>query len=123
MYLVNANVNLIVEICNSSQKWKIINANTSAKNMKYMKKDYILNPATCIYKNCKYLASIIYNSIIMCDEIIDAVATKTVPTIFNEKIAICKTQKFYILLVFLLMTIALLIPVSVYCYPIKYWAK
>ena len=34
-----------------------------------------------------------------------------------------KTQNFYILLSFLLITIALLIAVSIYFYLIKYWAK
>ena len=34
--------------------------------------------------------------------------------------AIFKTQNFYILLAFLLITIALLIAVSIYCYLIKY---
>ena len=37
---------------------------------------------------------------------------------FNEK-----TQNFYILLAFSLITIALLVAVSVYCYLIKYQAK
>ena len=35
------------------------------------------NPATCSCKNGKYLASITDNSVIMCDEIIDAGKTKT----------------------------------------------
>ena len=48
---------------------------------------------------------------------------KTTPTSFNEKKATCKTQGFYILLSFLLITIALLIAVSIYCYLIKYWKK
>ena len=42
---------------------------------------------------------------------------------FNEEKAACKTQNFYILLAFLLITIALLIAVSIYCYLIKYRAK
>ena len=37
-------------------------------------KKYIWSPATCSCKNCKYLASIIDDSFIMCDEIIDAEA-------------------------------------------------
>ena len=42
--------------------------------------------------------------------------TKIIPTNFNEKKATCKTQNFYILLVFLLITIAsLLIAFSIYC--------
>ena len=48
---------------------------------------------------------------------------KTVPTNFNRKNITCKTQNFYILLAFLLITIALLIAVSIYCYLIKYQAK
>ena len=82
------------------------------------KKDYIWNPATCSCKNGKYLAGNIGDSVITFDEIIEE--TKTVPTNFNEKNKTCKTQSFYILLVFLLITIALLIAVSIYCYLIKY---
>ena len=40
-----------------------------------------------------------------------------------KKKAFCKTQNLYILLVFLLITIALLIAVSVYCYLINHRAK
>ena len=40
-----------------------------------------------------------------------------------KKNATCKTQNFYILLAFLLITIVLLIAVSIYCYLIKYRAK
>ena len=66
---------------------------------------------------------------ITCDEIIGAEAkrkneeAKTVPTNFNEKKVACKTQNSYILLAFLLISIALLIAVSIYCYLIKYRAN
>ena len=61
----------------------------------------------------------------MCDEVIESYneETKTIPTNFNEKKATCKTQNFYILLAFLLITIALLIAVCIYCYLIKYRTK
>ena len=61
------------------------------------------------------------DSVIMCDEIIESYyeETKTILLSFNEKKATCKTQNFYILLAFLLITIALLIAVSIYCYLIK----
>ena len=61
------------------------------------------------------------DSAITCDEIIDMdVEAKSndeakpnnEKTNFNEKKAACKTQNFYILLTFLLITIALLIAVS-----------
>ena len=48
--------------------------------------------------------------------------TKTILTKINKKKA-CKTQKFYILLAFLLITIASLKAVSIYYYLIKYRAK
>ena len=44
-------------------------------------------------------------------------------TNFNKKKATCKTQKFYISLAFLLITIALLRGVSIYCYLTKYRPK
>ena len=84
-----------------------------------MWKDYIWNPSTCICENRKYLVSVMDDSVITCNEIIE----ETVPTNFNEKKAICKMQKFYILVAFLLITLALLIAVSIYCYLIKYQAK
>ena len=51
------------------------------------------------------------DSAIMCDEIIESYdeETKTIPTNFNEKKATCKAKNFYILLAFLLITIASLI--------------
>ena len=51
------------------------------------------NPATCNCENSKYVESIIDNSVIKCDEIIETtkrtVLTKTVPTNFNEKMVTC----------------------------------
>ena len=48
--------------------------------------------------------------------------TKIILTNFNEKRPACKTQNIYILLVFLLITTALLIAVSMYYYMIKHRA-
>ena len=59
------------------------------------------------------------DSAITCGEIIE----ETNPTNFNENNATCKTQNFYILLAFLLITFALLIVVSICCYLIKHRAK
>ena len=58
------------------------------------------------------------DSVITCDEIISVDKTN-----FNEKNIACKTQNFYILLDFLLITIALVIAVSIYFYLIKHQAK
>ena len=65
------------------------------------------------------------DSAITCDEVIESYnkETKTISKKFNEKKATFKTQIFYILIVFLLITIALLIAVSIYCYLIKYRAR
>ena len=59
----------------------------------------------------------------MCDETIE---TKTVPTkSISTKASLTKSTSmdFYILLAFLLITIALLIAVSIYCFFIKYQTK
>ena len=63
-----------------------------------MQKRYFWNPATCNCKNGQYLASIVGNSVITCDEITEemkaisktSVPTKIVPTetfpiYFNKK--------------------------------------
>ena len=73
------------------------------------------------------------DSAIWCDKVIksyneDADAKsydeiKTISTNFNEKNITCKAQNFYIFFVFLLITIALLVAISIYCYLIKYRAK
>ena len=65
------------------------------------------------------------DSVIMWDEVIDSYdeERKTAPANFNEENITCKTQSFYILLTFLLITIALLIAVNIYCYVIKYQGK
>ena len=85
---------------------------------------HVLNPATCNCENGKYLASIVDDSAIS-DGVIKSYdeEIKTIPTNFNEKNRTCKTQFFYILLVFLLISIALLIAVSISCYLINYQAK
>ena len=61
----------------------------------------------------------------MCNEVAASCddKIKTIPTNFNEKKAICKTQNYDILLAFLLIAIAFLIAVSIYCYFIKYQTK
>ena len=57
----------------------------------------------------KYLASIMDDSAITCDEIIEShnEETKTMSTNFNEKKATCKTKNVYILLSFLLISLVL----------------
>ena len=56
------------------------------------------------------------------DEVIESYneETKPIPINFNEKKATCKTENLFILLAFLLITIALLAAVSIYFYLIKY---
>ena len=58
-----------------------INVNASVRNTIYAK-----NSDTYSCENGKYLASIIDNSVIACDETIEE--TKTIPTNFNEKSAL-----------------------------------
>ena len=78
----------------------------------------------CSCENWKYVVIIMHNLFIMCDEVTESYnkETKTIPTNFNEKKATFKMQYFYLSLAFLLITVALLITVSIYCYLIKYQA-
>ena len=99
---------------NSDQWWNNNKCQCECKKCYACEKDYIWNPSIYSCENGKYLASIMDDSAIICDKV------KTIPTNFNKKKAICKTQNFYILLTFLLITIALLIVVSIYCYLIKH---
>ena len=77
--------------CNSNQNRNNDKCRRQCKKHHTCGKDYIWNPATCSYKNGKFITSIVDNLIITCDEIIDAEAksyeeeTKTVTTNFNEK--------------------------------------
>ena len=70
-----------------------INVNVSVKNIMYVKKSCIWNPVTCSCENGKYLASIMDNSAITCNEIVEE-EIKTVTTNFNERKAIYKTKNF-----------------------------
>ena len=54
----------------------------SVKKRHVCEKDYIWNPATRSCENGKYLASIMDDSVITCDEIIEET---TFSTNFNEK--------------------------------------
>ena len=90
-----------------------------------MWKKYIWNPATCSCENGKYvLLTIIDDSVIRYGEIMEE--TKTVPTKSTSTKAVlrkCTSINFYIVLVFLLITITLLIAVNIYWYLIKYQTK
>ena len=83
----------------------MINVNLSAKKHCTCEKHNICNPATCDCENGKHLASIIDNSMITCDEIIDAkaksydeVKKKTVTTSLMQKMqfVIPKISIFYL---------------------------
>ena len=104
--------------CNSDQWWNNDKCQCDCKKHHFCEKDYVWNPATCNCENGKYLASIMVDSGIICDEIVYEEETN-----FNERNIAFKTQNFYILLTFLLITITSLIAVSIYCYLIKYRVK
>ena len=105
--------------CNSGQWWNKDKCRCEGKKHHLCEKDYVWNPAPGSCENGKYFASIMGDSTIMYNEIIDVYDE----TQFNEKKANCKTQNVYILLTILLITTALLIAISIYCYLIKYQAK
>ena len=57
--------------CNSDQWWNNDKYRFECKKRPVCEKDYTWTPATCSCKYDKYLASIIDDSVIMCDEVID----------------------------------------------------
>ena len=68
--------------CNSNQKWNNDEYRYECKKHYICEKDDIWNSAACSC-NGKYLASIVDDSVITRDAIIEEI--KTVPTNFNEK--------------------------------------
>ena len=126
MYDAKVNVNLMKENLIQVKSGITKHVDANVKFITYVKIYYIWKSATCSCENGKYLASIMGDKMITCDEIINAEAksydeeTKTVTTNFNGKNIICKTKTFYILFAFLLITTALLIAASICCYLIKY---
>ena len=64
----------------------------------------------------KFLASIMYDSMITFDEVIKSYdeETKIISTNFNEKKVTFKTQSFYVSIAFLLIIMALLIAVRIW---------
>ena len=96
------------KICNSNQKWNNDKCWCECKNPKehYMrKKIYFWNLATCSCENGKCARSIT-DSVVICDEIIDAtktVPTKTIPT--KTASTKCTLKTVYISLSFLLIII------------------
>ena len=108
--------------CKSNQCWNKNKCWYECKKCYTCEKDYVWNPSTGNCKDEKYLASNKNDSIIICDEVLESCNEEinTIPTNFNERKVACKTQSFYILLVFLLVTIVLLIAASIYCYVIQY---
>ena len=84
---MDVNVSLMKQNIRQANCGVMINANGSLKNIKYVKKYiYICNPATCKYENGKYLASIMDDSVITFDKVIESYneEIKTIPTDFNE---------------------------------------
>ena len=72
--------------CNSNQKWNNDKCQCKCKKDRTCKKDYSLNPSTCICQNGKYLENIADSAVIKCDEIINATnigstnVANTIPT-------------------------------------------
>ena len=108
--------------CNSNQMWNYNKFLCECKNLRKhyaWEKDYILNSISCTCENNKCLGSIIKNSMIIRDKIIkltNPAPLKTIPIKSISKTFIFSTY-------FLLVTIARLIAVSIYCNLMKYLPK
>ena len=81
---MNVNVNLTAkDVIQIKFRIKVnIDINAKIQEKHVYKKCYVQNPATCSCENGRYAKSIIDDSVIMCDEIIES--PKTVPENPNE---------------------------------------
>ena len=90
--------------CNSNQWWNNHKCQCDCKRHHICEKDYIWNFATRSCKNGKYLASIIDNLVIICNEITDVDAetkvndeeTKPIPTYLKKLLVKHKISIFYL---------------------------
>ena len=126
IYHANINVNVMEQNFIPTTGRVTINVNVIVKNIIYVKKNIFGIQLYAFVKNGKYLASMVDNSAIICEEVIVIDVddkTKTIPINFNENKLTCKTPKIFILFSSLLITIVLLRAVSIYCYLIKYQAN
>ena len=87
--------------CSSDQWWNSNKCRCESKKHHVCEKDYVWNPASCSCENGKYLASIMDESAITWDEIIESIDEETN---FNEKKepVKCKISRFYMHFYYLL---------------------
>ena len=81
---MNVNVDLMKKSVIQINGGIMINVDVSVKNVMYVKKKYVRNPATCNCKNGKYLASFMDDSAITNDEVIES---------YNEDQKLSRTTK------------------------------
>ena len=74
--------------CKSNQWWNNYKCEFECKKIHICDKEYVWNPSKCICENEKYLESIMADSAILCDDVINPYdeEIKTIPTNFDEKI-------------------------------------
>ena len=70
-----------------------VNVDVRVKNIIYVKQNHIWNPSKCSCENGKYLASIMNDSAIMCDEVIKSYDKKA-KTSFNKFQQILTKKKY-----------------------------
>ena len=94
--------------CNSDQWWNNDKCWCECKKHHICEKDYVWNPATCNCENGKYLASIMDDSAIMCDEVIESYKEDAEAKSYQEtkfllflirKYEKCKRKTFSIILI------------------------
>ena len=109
---MNVNVDLMEQNLIQINGGITINVDVSVKKFMLYEKGYVWNPAKCNCENGKYLASIIDDSAIIFDDVIESYDEEINS---NENKAICKIQSFYILPAFLLITITSLFFYLCFC--------
>ena len=109
--------------CSLNQWWNNDKCWCEYKKHHLREKDYAWNPATCSCENGKYLATATDDLVITSDNCMYTIWYVWCHTRKEKKYSNKSQENLYILLAFLLITRALLIAVSIYCYLIKCWEK
>ena len=74
-----------VRKCDSEQCWNNDKCRCKCKKRHVCEKDYVWNPAICTCKDGKCLASIMDNSVIMCNEVIELFDEELLQQILMER--------------------------------------
>ena len=82
-----------MEKCSLDQWWNNDKCRGGCKKQHVCEKDYLWNPFTCNCENGKYCTSIMDDSVIMCDEIIESCDEDMEANLYEKQILMKRKQR------------------------------